>query len=31
MIFQKLLEWVGQQTANLIINGRIELVYTWRF
>ena len=31
MIIEKLLEWLGTQTINFIVNGRIEIMWTWYF
>ena len=30
-MLEKFLEWLGQQTINFIVNGRIEVMWTWRF
>ncbi len=30
-MIEKVLEWLGTQTINFIVNGRIEIIWTWYF
>jgi hypothetical protein len=30
-MIEKVLEWLGTQTINFIVNGRIEIMWTWYF
>lgn len=30
-MIEKVLEWLGTQTINFIVNGRIEIMWTWHF
>lgn len=30
-MIEKVLEWLGTQTINFIVNGRIEVMWTWYF
>lgn len=27
----KILEWLGNQSINWFVNGKIEVLWTWRF
>ena len=30
-MIEKVFEWLGTQTINFIVNGRIEVMWTWYF
>lgn len=30
-MWEKILMWLGEQSINWFVNGKIEVVFTWRF